>query len=94
MATLTKRDSDSEVCRRLAANLAAIMQRRGMSQEDLSKACGVSSAAVSHVMTCKNKPTVCWVARVANALGVSVDRLLRPSLTARAPRSRRAARVS
>jgi transcriptional regulator with XRE-family HTH domain len=94
VATLTKRDSDSEVCRRLAANLAAIMHRRGMSQEDLSKACGVSSAAVTNLLSLKHRPTICLVAKLATGLGVSVDRLLRPSLTARAPRSRRAARVS
>ena len=89
-----KAESDVEIARRISVNLASVMRRRGMSQAELARASGVLEMTVSYVIRAKLCGTVCTVARLANALGVSVDRLLRPSLTARAPRSRRAARVS
>ena len=94
MATLTKRESDREVSQRLAANLVAMMKRYGLTQVELSDRSGVHQTSISNVILAKSCPSVSMVARLAEALGVSVDRLLRPSLTARAPRSRRAARVS
>ena len=89
-----KRQSDAVVTGRLAANLTALMDRKGLSQLELERLSGVMPGTVSHILMAESCARVCTVARIAEALGVSVDRLLRPSLTARAPRSRRAARVS
>jgi transcriptional regulator with XRE-family HTH domain len=89
-----KAESEIEIARRIAVNLAYVMKMQGMSQAELARASGVLEMTVSHVIRAKHCGTVCTVARLAEALGVSVDRLLRPSLTGRAPRSRRAARAS
>lgn len=75
-----RRESDIEACRRLSANLTAVMARRGMTQADFCRVSGFSSAAISNLMSCKHVPTICMVATIADALGTTVDRLVRPTL--------------
>lgn len=83
-----KRKSDAEVAGRLAANLLALMDRRGLSQSELARTSGVCQVTISNVVLARNCVSVCTVAQLAAALGATVDRLLRPTLIAKPRRSR------
>ncbi len=48
-----------------------------MSQGDIVRALGVSRSFVSNIENGKTNPTLSTIKRIADALGVSVDRLLK-----------------
>ena len=75
-----KRRSDAEVTGRLAANLTALMDRKGLSQLELERLSGVTPGTVSDILMAESCTRVCTVARLAEALGTTVDRLVRPTL--------------
>src|SRR5215472_11321631 len=66
----------AELGRRVAENLRQRRKSRGMSLEDLSKASGVSRAALSQVETCKSNPTVGLLWKIAVGLGVPFSELI------------------
>lgn len=59
------------------ANLAAIRQARGMTQAELGAAVGVGEMQVSHYEAGRRNPTMLRLIAIADALGVTVDDLLR-----------------
>jgi transcriptional regulator with XRE-family HTH domain len=67
---------DQEQIENLAENLAAVMHRQKMSQEQLEAESGVDQAAISRMLNAKGNPAVTKVWRVAVALETSMDRLL------------------
>lgn len=65
---------------RLGKNLKQIRIQKGMTQGDIVRALGVSRSFVSNIENGKTNPTLSTIKRIADALGVSVDRLLKKLL--------------
>jgi transcriptional regulator with XRE-family HTH domain len=68
--------SDVEVRKRIATNVTNLLEVRGWSRRDLAKVTGDPVATVSRVAQGKHTAQAGVVVRVADALGVTVDRLL------------------
>ena len=62
---------------RLGKNLKQIRTQKGMTQGDIVRALGVSRSFVSNIENGKTNPTLSTIKRIADALDVSVDRLLK-----------------
>ena len=62
---------------RLGKNLKQIRTQKGMTQGDIVRTLGVSRSFVSNIENGKTNPTLSTIKRIADALGVSVDRLLK-----------------
>lgn len=62
---------------RLGKNLKRIRTEKGMSQGDISKALGVSRGFVSNIENGKTNPTLSTISKLAKALKVSTDSLLK-----------------
>ncbi len=60
----------------LAANLRYLRQRRGMTQAQLSKLCGLPRSTVAQVETGAGNPTLAVLSRLALALRISIEELL------------------
>ena len=63
--------------KKLGANLKRIRLEKGMSQADLCRELDVDKGYISNIESGKQNPTLATISRVANALGVSVDELLK-----------------
>lgn len=57
-------------------NLAALLVKRGVSQSELAKRTGLTTAAISRYITGKRQPRGFVVAQIAEAIGVTTDELL------------------
>jgi transcriptional regulator with XRE-family HTH domain len=62
---------------KLGKNLKKIRTAKKMSQGDISRALDVHRAYISGIENGKRNPTLATIEKLANALGVSVDELLR-----------------
>ena len=62
----------------LAANLRYVRQRRGLTQQQLAKLCGLPRSTVGQVETGSGNPTLAVLARIASALQLSIEELLSP----------------
>lgn len=71
--------------KKFAENLARVLEERGMSQTDLSKASGLSKDAISTYMRQRSIPTRDSLKLVADALGVEPAELV-PKVTGEARR--------
>lgn len=60
----------------LAANLRYIRERRGLTQGQVATLAGLPRSTVSQVETGAGNPTLAVLARLARALGVSIEELL------------------
>ena len=67
----------SDSAKKLAANMKKIRARKHMSQGDICRALGVDRAYISTIESGKQNPTLSTIERIAKALGVSVDELLK-----------------
>ena len=67
----------SESSKKLAANMRKIRARKKMSQGDICRALGVDRAYISTIESGKQNPTLATIEKIAHALGVSVDELLK-----------------
>ena len=54
----------------------------GMRQEDLAEECGCSNSHIGHIENHRKIPSLEMVVNIANALGVTIDRLLSDSYKA------------
>lgn len=63
-------------CDHLAANVRAIREARGLSQQQIAKQAGVPRATWSHLESGAANPTLAVLTRVADALQVRLDELL------------------
>lgn len=61
----------------LAAQLAALRKKIGMSHETLAKKAGVTRAAISFVENGKRKPTLLFLLKLACAMNINLSALLR-----------------
>ncbi len=62
---------------KLGKNLKRIRTEKDISQGDIARELGVSRGFVSNLENGKTNPTLATIARVADALGVSTDELLK-----------------
>ena len=62
---------------RLGKNLKRSRTQKGMTQGDIVRALGVSRSFISNIENGKTNPTLSTIKRIADALGVSVDKLLK-----------------
>ncbi|HKA87379.1 MAG TPA: XRE family transcriptional regulator [Haliangiales bacterium] len=60
----------------LAENLRYVRERRGLTQSQLAKLCGVPRSTIANVETGAANPTLSVLARVAGALQLSLEELL------------------
>ena len=58
-------------------NMKRIRAKKKMSQGDIARALEVDRGYISNIENGKKNPTIATVAKIANALGVSADELLK-----------------
>jgi len=63
--------------KKLGENLKEIRLSKGIKQVEIAKILGVDRSFVSNLEKGKTNPTLSTIKRIADALGVSVDRLLK-----------------
>jgi transcriptional regulator with XRE-family HTH domain len=66
----------ADLGRRVATNMRARRQSRGMSLDDLAQSSGVSRAALSQIETCKSNPTLGVLWKIAVGFGIPFSDLL------------------
>jgi len=66
--------SESE---KLGKNLKRIRTAKAISQGDIARSLEVSRGFISNIENGKTNPTLATIARLAKAIGVSVDKLLK-----------------
>jgi len=66
-----------EISKKFGENLKKIRLEKKMSQGDICRALGVDRGYISNLETGKRNPTLSTIKRIADALGVPVDRLLK-----------------
>jgi transcriptional regulator with XRE-family HTH domain len=74
MSTVITRDQATEY---VGKNLKRILATRGISQAELARQSGIPEMTISQVVNWKNEPGIGVVARIAEALDVTIDVLLR-----------------
>jgi len=62
---------------KLGQNLKKIRTKKKMSQGDIARALGVDRGYISNIENGKKNPTLATLQKIANALGVEVDNLLK-----------------
>jgi transcriptional regulator with XRE-family HTH domain len=62
---------------KLGKNIKHIRERKKMSQGDICRALGFDRAQMSNIEAGKGNPTLFTIEKIAQALGVSSDELLR-----------------
>jgi transcriptional regulator with XRE-family HTH domain len=62
---------------KLGKNIKRIREQKNMSQGDICRAVGLDRAQMSNIEAGKGNPTLATIEKVARALGVSSDELLR-----------------
>ena len=62
---------------KLGKNLKRIRTAKGMSQGEISRILEVDKSFVSNIENGKTNPTLSTIAKIAKAIGVSVDKLLK-----------------
>jgi transcriptional regulator with XRE-family HTH domain len=62
---------------RMAARLKALRERRGLSQEELAEAAGISRTYLARLETAKHDPTLTVIEKLAKALKVKAADLLK-----------------
>ena len=67
----------AEISSQLGQNLKRIRTKKGMSQGDIARALEVHRAYISGIENGKRNPTLATIKKLADALGVSADALLK-----------------
>ncbi len=62
---------------KLGRNLKRIRTEKGISQVDIARSLGVSRGFVSNVENGKTNPTLATITKLATAIGVTPDQLLK-----------------
>jgi transcriptional regulator with XRE-family HTH domain len=62
---------------RFAKNMKKLREAKGLSQGDIHRATGIDRAYISNLEAGKQNPTLETIAKIAEALGVSSDQLLK-----------------
>jgi len=67
----------TEISSKFGQNLKRIRTKKKMSQGDIARALDVHRAYISGIENGKRNPTLATIQKLANALGVSADELLK-----------------
>jgi len=67
----------TEISSKLGLNLKRIRTKKGMSQGDISRTLEVHRAYISGIESGKRNPTLATIKKLADALRVSADELLK-----------------
>ena len=67
----------TEISSKLGQNLKRIRTKKKMSQGDIARALEVHRAYISGIESGKRNPTLATIQKLAEALGVSADELLK-----------------
>lgn len=67
----------TEISPKLGQNLKRIRTKKKMSQGDIARALEVDRGYISNIENGKKNPTLATIQKLANALGVSADELLK-----------------
>ncbi len=67
----------STINEKLGANIRKVREEKGLLQKEFSKKVGLDLAYLSNIETGKMNPTVTTIEKIAKALGVKVDELMR-----------------
>jgi transcriptional regulator with XRE-family HTH domain len=78
--------SDEQARNNIAANLQRIIEERGITQTQLAAQSDQPIMTINRLVRGQNEPRIALVARVAEALDVSVDRLVAAPPILRIPR--------
>jgi len=62
---------------KLGLNLKRIRTKKGISQGDIAKQLGVSRGFISTIENGKTNPTLATIAKLAKAVGISINDLLK-----------------
>jgi transcriptional regulator with XRE-family HTH domain len=68
---------DSDVAARLGANIGALREGRGLTQQQMAKLAGVPRATWAHLESGSANPTLAVLHRAASALQVTIEELIR-----------------
>ena len=63
--------------KKLGQNLKRIRTKKAISQTSISKELGIDRAFISNIENGKTNPTLSTIAKLAKAVGVSIDILLK-----------------
>lgn len=63
--------------KKLGENLRRIRMRKGVSQVDVARSLGVSRGFISNFENGKTNPTLATITKLAGAIGVTTDELLK-----------------
>ena len=66
-----------KISKQLGQNMKRIRSKNGMSQGDIARALEVDRGYISNIENGKKNPTIATIQKLANALGVSADELLK-----------------
>ena len=66
-----------KISEQLGKNMKRIRAKKNMSQGDIARALEVDRGYISNIENGKKNPTLATIQRLANALGVSADELLK-----------------
>jgi transcriptional regulator with XRE-family HTH domain len=67
----------TEISSKLGQNLKRIRTKKKLSQGDIARALDVHRAYISGIENGKRNPTLATIQKIADALGVSADELLK-----------------
>ena len=67
----------TQISKKLGQNIKRIREEKGMSQGDISRVLNMDRGYISRIESGQKNPTVANLGRIANALGVSIDQLLK-----------------
>ena len=67
----------AEISLKLGQNLKRIRMKKKMSQGDIARALDVHRAYISGIENGKRNPTLATIQKLANALAISADKLLK-----------------
>lgn len=60
----------------IAGKIKKLRKKRGLTQKELSKLCGISPNCISEFESAKHKPGIITLIKMANVIGVSIDYLV------------------
>jgi len=66
-----------KISAQLGQNMKRIRAKKKMSQGDIARALDVDRGYISNIENGKKNPTIATIQKLANALGVSADELLK-----------------
>jgi transcriptional regulator with XRE-family HTH domain len=72
-----RRDEEKELVRRICEKIVSTRMEQGISQQRLSELAGISRTGLRHVESLETSPTLYSLLKLAKALGIEFQELLR-----------------